>query len=195
MKTYTEKTYFYNDFITLEEQTQLKEWALANEDKLVPNLAGPNRKFNRLDAIGNLPNLISVIRQRIVDTEEDIKVVAEAPQNGDWIGIQGEGAFVEPHKDYNGTSYYFYTRRYNLIVSLPESGGNPIYDKEVLKVNERTLWRCDAGLVTHSSTPNIGNNPRINISFGFLMPIDTQYIAKHIKKEIEPQYITKHIKI
>ena len=178
MITYTNTTYMYHEFITPEEQSILKDWAIKKEDKLVPNRAGPNRKFNRLDNIGDLPELISTIRQRII-ANEDIKVVAEAPQNGDWLGMQGEGAFVEPHRDYNGTSYYFYTRRYNLLLSLPESGGQPIYANEVIPVKERTLWRCDAGLVTHSSVPNVGTNRRINLSFGFLMPIDSKYIVKN----------------
>jgi len=40
----------------------------------------------------------------------------------------------------------------------------------VLDVSERTLWRCDAGIIIHSSVPNVGPRPRINISYGFLMP-------------------------
>ena len=35
------------------------------------------------------------------------------------------------------------------------------------------MWRCDAGLIEHSSIPNKGKIPRINLSFGFLMPIKT----------------------
>ena len=48
-----------------------------------------------------------------------------------------------------------------------------ISDNEILEVKERMMWRCDAGLIEHSSIPNKGKIPRINLSFGFLMPIKT----------------------
>ena len=178
-KVYTDTTYMYHNFITLEEQEILKAWAYSIEDKLEPNLGGPNRKFNRLDRLGELPSVIDTIRKRILEHEDDIKVVAEAPQNGDWIGMQGEGAFVEPHRDHNGTSYYFYTRRYNLLISMPQFGGIPIHANEQINVKERTLWRCEAGLIVHATTPNVGDNKRINLSFGFSMPIDTQLTIKN----------------
>jgi hypothetical protein len=83
---------------------------------------------------------------------------------------QKETGFVEPHMDYNGPDDRYYTRRYNILISLPEEGGHPIYGNKVLKVKERMIWRCDAGLVVHSSIPNKGERVRINLSFGFLMP-------------------------
>jgi hypothetical protein len=52
-------------------------------------------------------------------------------------------------------------------LSVPDSGGNPIYDGEVINVEERMLWRCEAGLYNHASLPVIGSKSRINISFGF----------------------------
>jgi hypothetical protein len=53
------------------------------------------------------------------------------------------------------------------LLSVPKSGGNPIYDGEVVDVEERMLWRCEAGLYNHASMPVVGSIPRINISFGF----------------------------
>ena len=169
MKTELVNTYCYPEFITEDEQFFLKMWALTNEYKLRPNSAGPNRRFNRLDNLGKLPGVFDYIRQRIIKAE-DIQNPIEAPQNGDWLGIQRDEAFVEPHMDYNGEDPNFYTRRYNLLISMPESGGQPIYDGQVLDISERTLWRCDAGIIIHSSVPNVGPRPRINISYGFLMP-------------------------
>jgi hypothetical protein len=169
MKTELVNTYCYPDFITSDEQFFLKMWALTNEHKLRPNSAGPNRRFNRLDNLGKLPGIFDYIRQRIIKAE-NIENPIEAPQNGDWIGIQRDEAFVEPHMDYNGEDPNFYTRRYNVLVNMPESGGQPIYDNQILDIKERTMWRCDAGLIVHSSVPNVGERPRINISYGFLMP-------------------------
>jgi hypothetical protein len=163
-------TYCYHDFISDEEQIILKEWALANEHRFAPNGAGPFRRFSRLDRLGALPDLFNILKQRVIDTE-DIKEFIEAPQNADWMGVQWETAFVEPHMDYNGENPNYYTRRYNILVSFPEAGGYPIYDNIVLsEIKEKTMWRCDAGLVLHSSVPNKGQKPRINLSYGFLMP-------------------------
>jgi hypothetical protein len=77
--------------------------------------------------------------------------------------------------DDNGEDDRYYTRRYNILVSLPTEGGNPIYGGEILNVKELMLWRCDAGLVEHSSVPNKGDRLRINLSFGFLMQKETTF--------------------
>ena len=169
MKVEANGTYWYTDFITEGERLELKLWALENEYKLKPNLAGPNRRFSRLDKLGKLPDIINIIRDRIIEVEQIVNPV-EAPQNADWIGIQREGAFVEPHLDYNGEDPAYYTRRYNLLINMPNEGGQPIYDGQTLDIGERTLWRCDAGIKVHSSVPNVGKRARINLSYGFLMP-------------------------
>ena len=168
MKIELVNTYCYPEFITENEQWFMKFWILTNEYKLQPNLAGPNRRFNRLDALGKLPGVFNEVRNRIIKAE-GITDPIEAPQNGDWIGVQREGAFVEPHMDYNGEDPEYYTRRYNILINMPESGGQPIYDGQTLDIKERTMWRCDAGLKVHSSVPNVGKKPRINLSYGFLM--------------------------
>jgi len=164
------KTYCYDEFITIEEQSEIKKWALDNENKMPANMSGPYRRFSRLDNFNSIPNIIHTIKQRVIDVE-NIKNVMEAPQNADWIGIQWESAFVEPHLDDNGNNKNYYTRRYNILISYPEEGGQPIYGNEILEVKERMMWRCDAGLIEHSSIQNKGKIPRINLSFGFLMPI------------------------
>lgn len=164
-------TYGYEEFVTEEERLFLQEWAIKNNDKLRKNREGPYRNFGRLDTIPNLPPLIKELKKKVVELESIDKVI-EAPQNADWLGIQGESAFVEPHYDYNGPDYRYYTRRYNILISLPEEGGLPIYGGDILEVKERMLWRCDAGLILHSSLPNKGKKPRINLSFGFLIPRD-----------------------
>lgn len=168
-KILLENTYGYEDFITEEERLFLEEWAIKNHSYLKRNSEGPYRNFGRLDSIPNLPSLIKELKDKLVKLESIEKVI-EAPQNADWLGIQKETAFVEPHIDYNGPDNRFYTRRYNILISLPEEGGQPIYGNKVLEVKERMIWRCDAGLVVHSSVPNKGKRPRINLSFGFLIP-------------------------
>ena len=164
-----ENTYGYEDFITEEERLFLEEWAILNNSNLKRNSEGPYRNFGRLDSLPETPKLVKELKNKLIELESIEKVI-EAPQNADWLGIQKETAYVEPHMDYNGPDKRYYTRRYNILISLPEEGGQPIYGNKVLKVKERMIWRCDAGLVIHSSVPNKGKKPRINLSFGFLMP-------------------------
>jgi hypothetical protein len=168
-KIILENTYGYEDFITEEERLFLEEWALSNHSYLKRNVEGPYRNFGRLDSLSDIPPIIKQLKKKLIELESIEKVI-EAPQNADWLGIQKETAFVEPHIDYNGPDIRYYTRRYNILISLPEEGGQPIYGNKVLKVKEKMIWRCDAGLVVHSSIPNKGERVRINLSFGFLMP-------------------------
>lgn len=163
-------TYCYRNFITKEEQEFIINWALNNKDKFKKNTTGPDKYMARLHEMEiEIPQLVKNLKQKISQLE-NIKEVIDVPHNVDWIGIQGNGAQVFPHLDDNGNDDRYYTRRYNILLSLPESGGNPIYGGEVLNVEERMIWRCDAGLIEHSSIPNVGDKPRINLSFGFLMP-------------------------
>ena len=74
------KTYCYDEFITIEEQSEIKKWALDNENKMPANMSGPYRRFSRLDSFNNIPNIIHTIKQRVIDVE-NIKNVMEAPQN------------------------------------------------------------------------------------------------------------------
>jgi hypothetical protein len=168
-KVILENTYGYEDFITEEERLFLEEWAISNNSYLKRNKEGPYRNFGRIDSLSDIPPIIKELKNKLVELESIEKVI-EAPQNADWLGIQKETGFVEPHMDYNGPDDRYYTRRYNILISLPEEGGQPIYGNKVLKVKERMIWRCDAGLVVHSSIPNKGERVRINLSFGFLMP-------------------------
>lgn len=168
-KVILENTYGYEDFITEEERLFLEEWAILNNSNFKRNSEGPYRNFGRLDSLPETPKLVKELKNKLIELESIEKVI-EAPQNADWLGIQKETAYVEPHMDYNGPDNRYYTRRYNILISLPEEGGQPIYGNKVLNVKERMIWRCDAGLFVHSSIPNKGQRLRINLSFGFLMP-------------------------
>lgn len=182
-KVILENTYGYENFITEKEQETLVKW--ANESIKFMERAKPVngeenqqktdlvRHFINLDKLPSVPKLVYSLKEKIANLEHIYPIIT-APHNGDWIGVTCEDSYVEPHKDSNGSDVRFYTRRYNLILSFPEEGGQPIYGGNVLDVKELDIWRCDAGLVEHSSIPNKGNKCRINLSFGFSIPRETK---------------------
>ena len=54
MKREIGSTYFYDDFISQEEQATIRKWALRNEKYLIPGAKGPNRArqlFNKIHYI------------------------------------------------------------------------------------------------------------------------------------------------
>jgi hypothetical protein len=188
MKRLVGKTYCYDDFITNEEQKILRQYILSIQDMMGHAVSnGYKKEYDILirRSIGTLAlkkhynlepiSLVSEIKKRIVEIEDIRPPITDDLIIGDWFGITDEDAFVEPHTDEVEAPYLdYYTRRYNVIISMPDEGGQPIYDGDVLDVGERALWRCEAGLVKHASVPNVGTRMRLNISYGFYVPKNQQ---------------------
>lgn len=166
MKKIVGKTYYYSDFITEEEREIIEEWALRNEEYLIPNPSGPFRARELFEKIPEKLGIIQEIKKRIIEIES-IDGEWFKPFRGDFVSIQRKGAKVPEHIDHNPKDDTLYSRRYNVFVSLPEKGGLPIYDGEVLNVPEKSLLRVDSGLIPHSTTIIEGDTPRIILSYGF----------------------------
>jgi hypothetical protein len=166
MKTEVGKTYFYTDFITEEERLVVKEWALRNESHLIPNPSGPFRVRELIEKIPEKLELLDIIKERIIELES-LGQDHFQPFRGDFVSIQRDGAKVPQHVDHNPEDQTLYSRRYNVFISLPEKGGLPIYENEVINVTEKSLLRVDSGLIPHSTTIIEGSTPRIILSYGF----------------------------
>jgi hypothetical protein len=167
MKIVVGKTYYYEDFITVDEQLFLRDWALRNEEYLIPNPSGPYRKRKVLKKLPEYPNILNELKDRLM-VLENINSSVDIITNGeqDMVSIQRNMGMVPEHIDYDRLEGY-YLRRYNVFVSLPEEGGLPIYDGEVVDIKERSILRVDAGLMRHSTTKINGETPRIMLSYGF----------------------------
>ena len=173
-KVYFSGTYGYKNFINDDEKLELQDWILSEQTAMSfsqpVNLetdqfkSGLKRHFRILYPDDKKPDIFHKIRNRLLELE-NIKNPIPAPVNYDWIGIVGEDSYVEPHIDDSYREYY--TVRYNLLISFPDNGGKPIYGGELLPVEEKMLWRCDAGIVEHSSEVVKGDKLRINLSYGF----------------------------
>lgn len=157
------KTWAYENFVTDEEQKVLLDFSKKVRPFFRNN--GPGRFY--VDHVLNNfipPKEYHTVKQRIISVD-NLTNWSLDPFFGDFISFNEEGAAIHEHKDLNEPGKVH--TRYNLLLSLPTSGGNPVYDGKVIEVKERMLWRCEAGLYNHASLPVSGNKPRINISFGF----------------------------
>jgi hypothetical protein len=184
MKRSVGKTYCYDNFITDEEQKILRQYILSIQDIMNHAISnGYNSKYDMLirrtiDTVALKQRhdldphpLVNEIKKRIIEVEGICEPIINDPSLGDWFGMTDEDAFVEPHTDLTTEEYEDYNiRRYNVIVSMPNSGGQPIYDGEVLDVSEKGMWMCEASLVKHASVINEGSRMRLNISYGFYVP-------------------------
>lgn len=167
MKIVVGQTYYYKDFITVDEQLFLRDWALRNEEYLIPNPSGPYRKRVVLNKIPEYPNVLNDLKDRLIRLE-NISNSENIITNGeqDIVSLQRNMGVVPEHTDYDRIEGY-YLRRYNIFISLPEKGGLPVYGGEIINVKERCVLKVDAGLIPHSTTIINGETPRIMLSYGF----------------------------
>jgi hypothetical protein len=151
------------DFITKEEQIHLLEWAEEQRALLKPNPMGEHRYSL---PIRELPynKVLRDVRERVLQ-EYNLK---DRIHNDGFIGsilsYQTEGAFVHSHRDEIKDKRHL---RFNLFLSVPDSGGVPIYEGEEIPIKERLLIPYEADKYFHSSTRIVGSKPRIIISFGW----------------------------
>lgn len=130
-----------------------------------PNNRGPGRFF------------MSHIQDEVIE-QEKIKLAYKfgiyewkpEPRFGNFIGCNFEGAFVHPHKDPTLPGYTHI--RFNIMISKPESGGEPIIDNNIVDIDEKGCWLCIASKQLHKTNPVIGSKRRIVPSLGVLVKND-----------------------
>lgn len=141
-----------------------RAWALENVGRFKPNPCGPNRRFLIFDDW--YPQEVEVIRQQIVKAFDLHGAITE-PMYKDFCGFITDGGFVHRHIDPNQGDLIH--TRFNVLVSKPDVGGVAVINDVEVHVEEGGVWRCDAGRYYHSTTPVVGDKPRIVLSFGFLL--------------------------
>ena len=161
-------SYAYYDFIGEKDQHSLLSWATSISKELKRNQSSPGRYFAMFSELSTVPDVVYSIKKSIESLID--KPFLYDTNFTDFLSFNMRSASIHPHKDPNLDGYTH--TRFNLLISVPESGGNPIYNGTEFKIQERMLWRCEAGKYEHASTPVIGTKPRINISFGFQIKND-----------------------
>jgi len=152
--------------ITEPEQKFLLDWIFKNECRFILNEMGKYRKYFVLNETQNFPNLFLEVKQRILDKEHITNWIPD-PFFGDRIMFNEQHGYIHKHIDPTlGSKDHL---RFNLFLSKPIYGGDPIYNEELVPFEERCYVKYFVNKYYHASLPVIGNKPRISVSYGILI--------------------------
>lgn len=152
--------------INSDLKTRLLEFSLQpNLNYWIKNSYGPNRRWCNLNNV-NLPLSKDVKEFAEFCFKEifDVKVIEET-SFGNFLGVNGPGAFVHSHVDRLGPNGEWHVRL-NFLLQKPIEGGMPLIDSRELSIKENHCWVNFASKYTHSSTPVKGNISRVVLSLG-----------------------------
>lgn len=147
--------------------TPVAAWAVANYQTFKRNPFSPGRYYGILQRSDlSPPAEVWEIKRQIVDAFGLANAMIE-PTLMDYCSFITEGGAIHRHFDQNQAGRIH--TRFNVMVARPDGGGMPVHGDTEIHVAEGEVWRCDAGRVENWSTPVIGPNPRIVLSYGFLL--------------------------
>lgn len=158
------RSFAYNKFIEQSLCEKLQLWAKDVFDELKQNNAGAQRYFGELKDLSYVPVEVYEIKSAI--TGRITRPFNFDSNFTDFLSFNLRGASIHEHSDPNNSPDHIHTR-FNLIISAPDAGGEPIYDGQKISIREGMLWCCQAGKYRHGTTPVVGDTPRINLSFGY----------------------------
>jgi hypothetical protein len=141
----------------------VKDWAVENHGKFKSN--GFGRQYGVLQEL-NPPKEVWEIKKQVINLY-GLSNAKQEPIFKDYCGYITEGGAI--HKHIDGNEGKLIHTRFNVMISKPLAGGEPVQESNIINVQEGDIWRCDAGKVLHWCTPVVGNKPRIVLSFGFLL--------------------------
>ena len=142
---------------------RIEVWATENYKYFIKN--GYGRQFGVLEKF-NPPTEVWDIKNKIIDLY-GLQSAKQEPLFKDYCGYITNGGAIHKHTDPND-GHLIHTR-FNVLISKPIEGGEPIQNDKIISVNEGDVWRCDAGKVLHWCNEVKGDKPRIVLSFGFLI--------------------------
>ncbi len=128
----------------------------------------PGRVRKQLSPLDpDVPAAIWRIRQRIVE-KEGLRPYMKEPIMQDLISIMLPGGKINPHMDQNVGEYIH--SRFNVFVQLPRGQMSTYYGGKRIEAVEGHYTLCRSGMDMHWSDILRDPVPRINLSFGFLIP-------------------------
>lgn len=141
----------------------VRRWVLANTPNFLPD--GLAHRYAPLHLFFDIPQEVWVIKDAVVE-EFDLRYTSQEPVYRDFCSVITTGGGVQRHRDPN-QGRLIHTR-FNVMVSRPWGGGEPIIGNEILDVPEGGVYCVEAGLKMHGCRMVGGAKPRIILSFGFL---------------------------
>jgi len=114
--------------------------------------------------------LVWTIRNRIIEKEILNGYNESHPNVRDLLLVIEKGECLPKHID--GNKGQFIRTRFNVFITVPENCGETYYGENKVETLEGSYVLCRSGIDEHYCTINLDNNPRISLSFGFLLPFD-----------------------
>ena len=162
--------------MTEAERVEIVEWLCSIYFSMIvisPSVTGkgPGRLRKQLLPLDrDVPLAVWRIRSRIVE-REGLQAFCKEPIMEDLISIMLPGGKIYPHRDLNLGDYIH--SRFNVFVQLPPGEFNTFYGGRRIEAVEGHYTLCRSGLDTHWSDVLENPVPRITLSFGFLIPLET----------------------
>jgi hypothetical protein len=117
-----------------------------------------------------LPKEVWAIRARVVDLLH-LQGLAEDHYKGTFLSLIAQGGNVHEHRDarvkIRGKD--FLILRCNVLVRRSQEGGMPVIGSQEIDIPDRGMWAFFPTEFRHSTTIVRGVEPRVSLSFGFLV--------------------------
>lgn len=153
--------------ISDSEKIYLLNWIYENKKYFSKNTNGNHRYYLMIQDYHRLiPDLFFSIKNKIL-MYENIKEYRLEPIFKDMVTFIEKNGFIHDHIDPTQNGYKHV--RFNLFLSKPDFGGEPIYGGNILNIEEGEYIKYEVDSIHHSSKPVLGNKPRITISYGILI--------------------------
>ena len=157
----------------VDEQTRqrLVDWVvgLRAEGQLITNVAGPHRYHRNSAELAEVPPEFGAVLRAMEERFGLVGAQVE-PLFGHMVALQEPGAYVHMHRDpaVPGLRHV----RMNLMLQVPDEGGMPIIDGVEVPIAPGQAWVFRPYKYVHGTTLIWGARPRVNLSFGWLVPIE-----------------------
>lgn len=159
-------TYGYSEFIDKKTQEYLLSW--IEENKQFLKKTDGNKITGVLEKIETSPReLLENLRKKVIEVERFQKF-KDPEKSRTFLSVYGKSSECSIHSDPTQDPNFVHVR-YNLMLSKPDKGGETVYDRNFLDIEERVLWRCVAEYSRHGTDVVQSNKPRTIISMGFLL--------------------------
>lgn len=164
------------DFISLDEQAELNNWALlAVQNKWLDTSTAfasgrlTTRMYgDRFETPRVALSILSKVREQL--GLKDAPIIDGHGRDGIVVSYTYPGGFVHPHFD--PPTLQGAALRCNIITQAPDSGGSLFVDGKRVLVAERELHCYAVSAWEHWIEEVTGDTPRILWMFGFGVPLD-----------------------